>query len=434
MGLEKTQQIGRIVVHPTNPNIVYVAALGAAWKSNPERGLYKTTDGGTTWKLIKFISDKAGFVDVAIDPSNPERPLRGGLGAAAHAVLAQERRPGLGPLEVDRRRRDLDRDQGRRLPRGREGPHRPRDRAEQSEGRLRAGRGGRRRTKDGSYTPGRSTRATASIARPTAARRGRSMNTTDTRPFYYSQVRVDPKNPDRVYFSSTQLQVSNDGGKTARQRRAAGARRRPRPSGSTRTIPSAGSSANDGGIAITFDGAATSSDHEPARSGSSTTSATTSPFRTTSAAARRTTARGAARAGASSGGTPNAYWFTISGGDGFYTAQDPTDPNIVYGESQGGNASRLNLKTGERMSFAQADVAGALPQVGGLDRGRARRSAQAGDEGDGDDARAAPRAAEAGLDRPRDALQLELAVLPLAAQSGGVLLRRQPRAQVGEAR
>ena len=72
MGLEKTQHIGRIVVHPTNPNIVYVAALGAAWKANPERGLYKTTDGGQTWKLVKFVSDKAGFIDVALDPKNPD--------------------------------------------------------------------------------------------------------------------------------------------------------------------------------------------------------------------------------------------------------------------------------------------------------------------------------------------------------------------------
>src|SRR5438067_2654583 len=71
MGLEKTQHVSRIVVHPTNPNIVYVAALGAAWKTNPERGLYKTTDGGTTWQLVKFISDRAGFIDVIMDPRNP---------------------------------------------------------------------------------------------------------------------------------------------------------------------------------------------------------------------------------------------------------------------------------------------------------------------------------------------------------------------------
>src|SRR5213596_1300707 len=71
-GLEKSGAIGRIVVHPTNPNIVYVAALGWAWAANPERGLYKTTDGGQTWQLVKFISDRAGFIDIAMDPTNPE--------------------------------------------------------------------------------------------------------------------------------------------------------------------------------------------------------------------------------------------------------------------------------------------------------------------------------------------------------------------------
>src|SRR5712664_968006 len=72
VGLEKSGAIGRIVVHPTNPNIVYVAALGQPWSANPERGLYKTTDGGQTWQLIKFVSPQAGFIDVAMDPSNPE--------------------------------------------------------------------------------------------------------------------------------------------------------------------------------------------------------------------------------------------------------------------------------------------------------------------------------------------------------------------------
>ena len=123
MGLEKTQHIGRIVVHPTNPNIVYVAALGAAWKANPERGLYKTDDGGQTWKLVKFISDKAGFIDVALDPKNPERRLGVELGARPRSLLPEVRRAGVGALEDDRRRRDVDGDEGRRLPRDDEGPH-----------------------------------------------------------------------------------------------------------------------------------------------------------------------------------------------------------------------------------------------------------------------------------------------------------------------
>ncbi len=72
MGLEKTQQIGRIVVHPTQSEHRLRRRTRSRVGRNPERGLYKTTDGGKTWKLIKFVSDKAGFIDVAIDPSNPD--------------------------------------------------------------------------------------------------------------------------------------------------------------------------------------------------------------------------------------------------------------------------------------------------------------------------------------------------------------------------
>src|SRR5256885_829487 len=71
MGLRNTQHIGRIAIDPKNPNIVYVAALGPAWKAGGDRGLYKTTDGGATWNKIKAgANDKTGAIDVAIDPSN----------------------------------------------------------------------------------------------------------------------------------------------------------------------------------------------------------------------------------------------------------------------------------------------------------------------------------------------------------------------------
>jgi photosystem II stability/assembly factor-like uncharacterized protein len=72
MGLRKTRHIGQIAIHPQNPDIVYVAALGYHFSFNKERGLYKTTDGGVTWENVLFISEKVGVVDVVIDPNNPD--------------------------------------------------------------------------------------------------------------------------------------------------------------------------------------------------------------------------------------------------------------------------------------------------------------------------------------------------------------------------
>ncbi|MDH3424797.1 MAG: hypothetical protein OEN00_17495, partial [Gemmatimonadota bacterium] len=71
-GLRATQVIARIVVHPTNPDIVYVAALGHIWDANPERGIYRTSDGGENWELVKFVSDRAGFVDLVMHPRDPD--------------------------------------------------------------------------------------------------------------------------------------------------------------------------------------------------------------------------------------------------------------------------------------------------------------------------------------------------------------------------
>jgi len=72
MGMTETHHIGRILIHPTNPDIVYVAALGHLWGPNPEGGVYRTRDGGQSWTLVKFISDDAGFVDLAMDPRDPQ--------------------------------------------------------------------------------------------------------------------------------------------------------------------------------------------------------------------------------------------------------------------------------------------------------------------------------------------------------------------------
>jgi photosystem II stability/assembly factor-like uncharacterized protein len=72
MGLAGTQTIPRIRIHPTNPNIVYVAASGHEWTDNPDRGVYKTTDGGKTWQKIFYLNEKTGAIDLVMDPRNPE--------------------------------------------------------------------------------------------------------------------------------------------------------------------------------------------------------------------------------------------------------------------------------------------------------------------------------------------------------------------------
>src|SRR2546427_18533 len=72
MGLADTRSIGRIVIHPTNPDIVYVAALGHLWGPSPERGVYRTADGGKTWAKVLFVDDTTGFVDLEMEPGNPD--------------------------------------------------------------------------------------------------------------------------------------------------------------------------------------------------------------------------------------------------------------------------------------------------------------------------------------------------------------------------
>jgi len=71
MGLKETQYIARVRIHPTNPDIVYVGALGHVFGPNKERGVYRTTDGGKTWKQILFRNDSTGVADMILDPSNP---------------------------------------------------------------------------------------------------------------------------------------------------------------------------------------------------------------------------------------------------------------------------------------------------------------------------------------------------------------------------
>jgi hypothetical protein len=352
MGLEKTEHIGRIVVHPTNPNVVWVAALGAAWRTNPERGLYKTTDGGQTWRLMKFISDRAGFVDVAIHPANPNVLWAASWERQRGPYFLKSGGPGSALWKSTDGGETWAKVEGGGLPTTTFG---------------RIGIDVSRSNPDYIYlmveadtapnaTPGR-----AAQQRPSGLYRSTDGGRTwerrapqNVRPFYYSQVRVDPKNPERVYWSSTPVMFSDDGGKTARQA-TLGLHVDHHAMWIDPNDPEHFIVGNDGGIGITWDkgGNYDFVNTIPLGQFYNISYDMAVPYRVCGGLQDNGSWCGPSRR--KQGPITNGMWASISGGDGFHTAQDPTDPNVIYSESQGGNMGRLNWATGERVLLVRPD-------------------------------------------------------------------------------
>ncbi|MCL4866097.1 MAG: hypothetical protein KJZ47_09410, partial [Gemmatimonadales bacterium] len=352
MGLEKTQAIGRVLVHPTNPNVVYVAALGAIWSSNPERGLYKSTDGGTTWTLSKFISDKAGFVDVDMDPSNPEHLLAAAYERQRGPYFLQSGGPGSGLWRS--------RDGGTTWTEVRGGgfPETMKGRIEvawsQSNPRIIYAM-----VEADTMPNARPTRGAAQQERPSGLYKSEDAGATWTRmqpqnvrPFYYSQVRVDPKDPNKVFWSSTPVMYSDDGGRTARTA-TQGLHVDHHAQWIDPNDPNYHIVGNDGGVGISFDGGKNYTFLNTIAIGQfyNVSFDMAKPYNICGGLQDNGSWCGPSRR--QSGSITNTHWFNIGGGDGFGTQQDPTDPNVVYGTSQGGNMYRRNIVTGERSSLAK---------------------------------------------------------------------------------
>ncbi len=350
-GLEKTEAIGRIVVHPTNPNIVFVAALGATWKSNPERGIYRTTDGGNTWQLVKFVSDKAGFIDVAINSKNPNILFAASWERYRTPYSLKSGGPGSALWKSTDGGTTWTEVKGGGWPDGIKGRI-GLDINQSNPNVIYAMLEGTGLDAKGEYQPSRTPRDNGLWRSTDGGTTWTKMNSINVRPFYYSQVRSDPKNADRVYFSSTQLQVSDDGGKTSKNA-AQSVHVDDHGIWIDPNDPERWFLANDGGVAITFDGGGNFNQMQNLAIGQFYEVAFDMqvPYNICGGAQDNGTWCGPSRRRA--GQTTLGYWYTIAGGDGFYAAMDPTDPNIVYGESQGGNASRVNLKTGERSPFVK---------------------------------------------------------------------------------
>ena len=245
MGLKDTRHIARIVVDPVNADIVYVAAVGHLWGPNTERGVFKTTDGGATWKKVLFIDENTGADDIVMDPQNPKVLIAamyqrqrkewgfagGGPGSGIYrstdaGVTWHQVTKGLPTGDKGRIGLDIFKGDGKFVEAIVEAANPP------GEGRGARGGGGRGAAGAAAPAPAprrhhhrrRPFRAAASIAASTAARAGSFSRRLDTRPSYYSQIRIDPRDRNRVYElgSNRGFYFSDDGGKTFTDRGVSG--------------------------------------------------------------------------------------------------------------------------------------------------------------------------------------------------------------------
>jgi len=335
MGLKTSQHIGRIVVNPTNPNIVYVAAVGPLWTDGGERGLYKTVDGGKTWKAVLTISPHTGVTDVAMDPTNPN---------IMYAAAYQRQRKaysfvGGGPESGIYKSIDAG-DTWTRLTEG-----------------LPKGDIGRIGL-DISRSQPRTIYATLETRTPEVYRSddyGASWRKTGTYfqyPWYMGQIRVDPMNPDRVYELGVPIFVSDDGGVTSRPT-AQSAHVDYHAMWIDPTDPNHFIVGNDGGVYITHDRGQTMDfvSNLPISQYYAIDVDNRLPFYYVYGGLQDNNSWAGPSQTRNRQGITSSDWYVTVGGDGFYSAVDPTDPNVVYAESQNGGIISYDVKTGEQKSI-----------------------------------------------------------------------------------
>ncbi len=389
MGLEKSEHIQNIVIDPRNSNVVYVTAIGPLWNSGGDRGLYKTTDGGATWRAVLTVSPDAGATDVVMDPKKPDTlyvamlqrrrqvgQLIGGgpdsglyktTDGGAHFTKLTK---GLPTVDIGRIGLGIN----PRKPstvyalvtaqKGQGGFFRSDD-AGASWTRIgrqvsdpRGGLGGAAGV-DLNAPPPQPPAACAPIGSaqpapppPEGGRGGRGPADDCFRggdPGYYNEIFVDPGSPETVYSTWTLLSRSEDGGKTWKVVDVPGVHVDHHevvwdPSDHRHMLIG-----NDGGLYETYDGMKTwrhftnlplsqfyriwtdnSLPFYKVCGGAQDNGSVCGPSRTQNRAGIRT-----------------SDWYTVGGGDGFQGRVDPEDPNIVYAQSQEGSLTRLDLRTGQ---------------------------------------------------------------------------------------
>lgn len=337
--LPKTQHIGRIVIDPRDPDVVYVAAMGPLWAPGGDRGLYKTIDGGTTWTNTKSISAQTGFTEVVIDPSNPD--------VLYAASLQRERRaygflPG-GPESAIWKTTDGAKTWTKLtsgLPTGDIGRIgltvcRSRPSTVYASVHAKAAANGFYRSDDAGST-------------------WKLVNNSNGTAWYYSQVRCDPTDAEHVYRLNANSQESYDGGKTWNGFAAGGGVHGDahalwiNPEDREHIVLG-----NDGGVDISNDRGRSWYNVENIVGAQFYAIAVddAKPFYNVYGGLQDNQTWGGPSRTRNAYGPSNAEWYRMAGGDGFYNVPDPLDHNIAYAESQNGGVVRYDARTGQTKSI-----------------------------------------------------------------------------------
>lgn len=335
IGLKEAGQIGKVIVHPNNPDIVWVAALGNAFTSNAERGVFKTTDGGQSWNKVLYANDQTGAVDLAINPANPR--------ILYAAMWQMERKPWtiidggeMGGIFQSKDGGTTWKKLKGGLPEGVIGriglaisPANPdriwvqiQAKEEESGGLYRSDDGGKKWDR---------------VNRDHKLRQ---------RGWYYSHVTADPQDENTVYASNTGFYKSIDGGKTFDRIRT--------PHGDNHGVwvhPDNSQimiNCNDGGANVTLNGGTSWSSqlNQPTSEFYRVTVDNQFPYRLYAGQQDNSTITVPSQYVPSL--TSTQQWYSIGGGESADVAVHPTNPNIVFAGTYSGEVTYVNLETGER--------------------------------------------------------------------------------------
>ncbi len=338
MGLKESRQIGMIAIDPRNTNVVYVAAEGSVWGPGGERGLYKTTDGGKTWNRIFYISEHTGVNNVILDPRNPD---------VIYITSEQRRRHvntkiGGGPESAIYRSLDA----GATFEKLTSGLP--------SEDMGGIGIAVSPANPDYVYAIIEAANDAGGFFR--SINRGASwtkMSDHYSQGQYYNEITCDPVNVDIVYSMETVSKVTLDGGKTWKNLGLNSRHVDDHAIWIDPKNPKHFLIGGDGGIYETYDGGEVFGfkNNLPVTQFYRVNVDNSEPFYYVYGGTQDNNSMGGPSRNTSSLGVVNDEWFVTNGGDGFWTAVDPEDPNIVYAEAQYGNMVRYDRKSGEAIDI-----------------------------------------------------------------------------------